>query len=99
MTVADKFHQVRRLVTSQSNRIIRRSYLQWSKIVASYPLHVVSCSVLVTLICAISFFVKTPFTVGVISAENINENVPEAFVLQEGSKNQVFAPTLSGFEI
>ena len=82
MAVLEKINQVSRVVTSQSNRLIRRSYLQWSKIVATYPLHVVSCSLLVTMICAISFFVKTPFTIGVISADKVQENVPKAFVLQ-----------------
>jgi hypothetical protein len=67
-----------------TGRLTRRVYYQWARLVTQYPIRVTSASVFIALLAALSFAIKTPFTVGNYDLANGNPktNNPKNYILQ-----------------
>ncbi|CAG5113415.1 Oidioi.mRNA.OKI2018_I69.chr2.g7526.t1.cds [Oikopleura dioica] len=69
-------------------RLIRRNYVRWATVIAKYPFCLIFISVVFTLICCLSFYFKTPYSIHSLPSENFSENKPEGYILQFEFENK-----------
>ena len=73
-----------RLFAIRTKKIIRRLYYHWARLITQYPVRIILTSILLTVLSAVSFLIKTPFTIGTLStrSDDFHQNRPQSYVLQ-----------------
>ena len=78
------FREMAHHVSIRAKKVTRRVYYHWARLITQYPVRIICTSILLTLLSAVSFLVKTPFTIGTVSTktDDFAQNAPMSYVLQ-----------------